>query len=289
AIQAAIAKAAGAGGGVVTLCPGTYDITAPITLATPSVTLRGTGEATVLHSKLKEPVLAIAASDVAVQQLRISTTGVGISFGGLSTNCRITDVTVDSDTVAIGLSGWQLGTVIRDSRLSAATGIGSGPKDFLSFGLTIEGNLITAGRRGIDLSGSAVLAGSTRVAGNTIQGSAEAGVDLTGVTVTDALLALLKTPGAVPPAALTVCDNVLRLEGGDGIRVGPGAIVSGNVVSGSPKQRTGTGIAVIETKLAGLAGDVTLTGNRVTGVALGIGAMSTWDSLRVQSNTLNGL
>lgn len=287
AIQDAIAKVAGAGGGDVVLCAGTYQIAKSVTIATPSVRLRGAGDATVLRSTATGPALLITAADTAVERLRISAkgSGSGISLAGLVTNCRISDVTVDADTVAIGLSGWQLGTVIEGSRLTAATGIGLMREEFLSFGLTIAGNLINAGRRGVDLSGTALLAGPTRITDNTIHGSLEVGVDASGPAATDALLGLLKVPGALPAGTLSVCGNVLQATGGDGIRVGPDALVAGNVITGSAKKRAGAGIEVAEPAVAELAGRLILENNRISEFGTGVSAQSTWDSLRIAGNT----
>jgi len=136
----------------------------------------------------------------------------------------------DSSQPAIGLTGIIAGSFLRENAILATSGIGTlgesglvgaaaGPSILLTFGLSVQDNVLFCRQKGVALEGTVIHVGSTRIAGNLALGCALGGINALGLTP--------------PLGGLEIEEN--RLEtGGDAITVGSvGTMVSWNHIAGA--------------------------------------------------------
>lgn len=238
-IQAAVDKAAATGGGTVKLCPGTYQLNAPVVLnGSKSVYIRGHGLGTVLRAN-GTAFAAKDVSDVVLSRFALligGDEGPGIKLVNgesvLLENLRISpgmasadaDFNVGTTWQGIALASTHHRTVIRDCSILAPFGIvtivsptSHGP--FLADGLRIEHNVLQCPRRGVDMPYGALYR-ELVITGNTIDGCLEAGISVLCaqgnvnfeglVTVSDNVLELTQGKGTVTRAHASIVDNNIK-------------------------------------------------------------------------------
>jgi hypothetical protein len=305
-LQDAVRKLAKTGGTIV-VCPGTYVLTEPLRLdGARSLTVRGAGPDTVLVSD-GPAVVATGARYVTLQGVRVMAGRAPVAIhltGCLGVELRAVTVSGlvarKGGTVAVGLAGLSLFTVVRDCHLAAAVGIaavppekraGDSPVTLLTSGLRIVDNALQCPERGIDLTGTCVFLGELTIAGNTVVGGTEVGIAAAGAlaltqsTQDGALLAgFFTTPGA-----LRVLRNQVGVAGGHGIVVSGAAVVADNQVTAGERVDGRNGITLADAPPDQNGGHGTVVGNRVTGFGgAGITVQAPLHGVLVKQNTVSG-
>jgi hypothetical protein len=316
-IQQAIDAVVAAGGGTVSLCPGSYLLRRPILLrGAKSVRLTGHGSATVLISE-GTAVLVHGSTDITLDRFAVKAngTGPGIALVG-SAYCNVEEVIVNAPAghegpaatrAAIGLSSMVLRSAVRRCNLIAPVGVGvladpsilsHGATDakpaagLFSTDLSIEDNVLDAGHRGVDLDGTIIHSGLTRITGNAVYGSTRAGIIATG------LVRHLSTavPGQPFAATVSPMDGVLEIAGNDvtvqhgqGIVTAADAMIRDNVVTARSRVAGDQGILVLPSPTETAGGHVQIIGNRITGPGGdGIRIEAAPASLLIMQNTVSG-
>lgn len=310
-IQDAIDILKKAQGGTVTLCPGDYELAAPLQInGATSVTLRGAGPG----SRLLAPGAAVVVSDSHGVTLRgFAVTGKAeapaVALVAANLACRLDSLTVSSGHTAVGLTGVLSDLTVRDCRFESPTGIGALTQASLSDGasfltgavaapgpvkpylltteLSVTGNAFACGQIGIDLgiepdaeNGRVCQhVGRTAISGNTMRECAVAGMVVTG---------LVPDETGETVGALDITGNLLEVTG-SGIVTGGRARVSDNTVRAAARVAGQQGIVLAASPPDAPRAAAHVLANQVTGFAgVGITATAPWRCLVVKHNIVRG-
>jgi hypothetical protein len=275
-------------GGTVCLGAGSYALRAPLRIDDArALRLRGQSSATVLLGAQGGPLLQVSGcTDVFVENLALLTSSaetgqsavmlrgsVAVTVQG----CLIANFPAgDLGGAAIALAGSLLGTTITRCLLYAQTGIDGTPAEGLlaTLGLIIEGNTLACRARGIALGMNAVHIGETRIAGNTIAGCSQLGVQLLGANL--------------PDGAANLAANLIVVEG-DGIVCGADAArIGDNDIRAAAKARTGSdGIVLARGLDPGGIDHCQILANRIRGmVGTGISIRAPVVSAMIKHNVI---
>lgn len=325
-IQHAITQVIQGGGGVVCLGPGTFNLTAPATIAGAyGVTLRGVGPATILVTTATIGVLvfdsiAVRISDLAVSCALSQTSSVVVAVG--VSNCML--ATVERTVLAaaapsggkgvgvgVGLSGYLWDVDIRLNAIDADTGVwlfetldGTGATLAPSTGdyrgnlvvsnLEFEENLILAKLWGIAIGGQ-VAADNMLVSWNAIAGGV-GGIGFMGNAVTPLRVVGNFVSGAT--AVELACDNFVLEEN---VIQGVGNAATGVSVLSAPSGNSARGLIEgnrigelpggVAVSVAGDLSRLTLRDNTIDdadgGIILASGA--TVDDLVIEGNEITNI
>jgi hypothetical protein len=271
-IQAAIELVRAAGGGKVCLLAGVYNIGPdPVAIAgIKSLRIAGKGRETILVYSGRGPAVAVNNSaDVTLEEFTLrfppgrDTPPTALATGCVGVllhNCQLVRVQgcllqqldpTKSGGVAVGFSGLLKAIAIRDNTVEASIGIASlaaavfdPTQRITAVGasvytrcqeLLIQDNDLTCPQVGVRLDGYTLFDNETRIAGNSVQGGADAGITVIG---------LVGTGGHV-----AITDNEVLVTG-DAIRAGVDqAAIAGNVITGVSSADgplgAGSGIALV--------------------------------------------
>ena len=261
AIQAAVDQIK-AVGGTICLGAGVYNLRQPVRIiGGRSLKIKGQGWKTQIVYLGSGAAFVIENSiGIVVEELTVATSGA-LGRAGMAIGARnVVGLTVqqcvlaqlgagDTSLPAIGLTGVIAGAILRENAMVAARGVGTvaaqtvaGTAEatevlLLTVGLNVVDNFLLCRQRGVDLNGTVIHVGQTRIAGNLVLSCAAGGILALGLTR--------------PGGGLQVVEN--RLETlGDAITVGSdGAVVSGNHIAGLPRG-TGHGIVLRSPRETGL-------------------------------------
>lgn len=262
AIQAAVDRIK-AVGGTICLGAGLYTLRQPVRIVGgQSLKIKGQGWKTQIVHLGPGAAFAIENSiGIELEEMTVATsgalgtTGIAVSArnvaGLMVQRCVFAQLGAGETSLpAIGLAGIIAGAFLRENAIVAARGIGviaakppaattaqPGPSVLLTVGLSVADNFLLCRQRGVDLDGTVIHAGQTRIAGNLALNCAGGGIVALGLT---------------PPAGgLQVAENRLETRG-DAITVGSdGAVVSGNHIAGMARS-TGNGIVLRSPREAGI-------------------------------------
>ncbi len=262
-------------GGTVCLSAGVYDIGPGVQVAgVRSLRIRGQGPGTILVAR-GEALEITDSVGITVENMTL-VSGVaaaaavrlqGVALADLHDLSVLSFGSDETGGSAIELAGVGLLVALRRNVLVARTGIAvPGEEDIGLYcaGLRIEDNVVVALDRGIDLGGVSVYMYDTRVAGNDVLGPREAGIVATGAVA--------------PGGSLDLIGNKVATRG-DGIVVGPEALVDANTINTLGEGRGTDGIVVAAGPITVQPGHVRVTGNQIhdragTGIALRTSVLS---------------
>ena len=293
-------------GGTVRLCPGDYELAAPLQInGATSVTVRGAGPASRLLASGAAVVVsdshAVTLTDFAVTS-KADAPAVALVAANLA--CRLDSLSVSSAHTAVGVTGVQSQLAVRDCRFESPVGVGaltlaslsgasfltgavaapgSVKPYLLTTGLSITGNVFTCGQIGIDLGIEpqdedgriCQHVGRTAISGNTMHGCAAAGMVVTG---------LVPDETGELAGALDITGNLLEVTG-SGIVTGGRARVSDNTVRAAARVAGRQGIVLAASPPDAPPAVAHVLANQVTGFAgVGISATAAWRCLVVKHN-----
>ncbi|MFI0408215.1 DUF6519 domain-containing protein [Actinomadura sp. 3N508] len=291
-IQDALDSLQRAGGGTLTLCPGTYFLDEPLDLTRmSSVRLRGSGHGTRLRASETTAFRLRGCSDVELADLRIVCEDHGnpaVLLAGGNERVVLERLRIDQpEGPALGLGDTLIDLSVSGCVLSAFAGItaweldeGASPQ-VLTVGLSIEDTRFSCQEWGIDIDVAkgvtATHGGRTSIRGNTMDWCEEAGIVMTGLVPQD---------DRDLEGDLDIRANTLQVEG-QGIVTGRHANVRDNTIISRDRQDGTNGIAVLALPPDTPNGLVAVTGNTVTDFAeSGIAVTAAPRSLIVQHNTI---
>lgn len=299
-IQEAVNMLQKSGGGMLTLCPGTYHLEAPVALkGARSIRVRGAGRASALVAPNGAFVVS-RCQDVALEGLSVisASDSPAVLLGDANRTCRLEELWINQEKgLAIGLSGVQQSLTIRNCKIESVVGVGvlsaraaasiaafsDKEAGLLTFGLSIQDNLMFCAVRGIDfgLDRGAVIqhTGLTRISGNTVTACSDAGMVLTG---------LIPDEFAGVDSPLEICGNLLEVRG-SGIVTGGRARISDNTVIAARRLEDKHGI-VLEASPPSTPDNVAhVLANKVNGFGgYGIVVSAQMLSLIVKQNIVRG-
>ncbi|TDB87416.1 right-handed parallel beta-helix repeat-containing protein [Actinomadura sp. KC216] len=290
-IQDALDRLRRAGGGTLTLCPGTYRLDEPLELGKmSSVRVRGSGNGTWLRAS-RTALVVRSCFDIELADFRIvcddhEDPGVVLAHGNESVVLERLRIDQPGGP-ALALSDTLVDLSVSDCVLSGLSGIAAwasegSPPQVLTVGLSVENTRFSCQERGIDLDVmkgelTAAHGGRTSIRGNTLVWCEDAGIVLTGLVPQD--------DGDLR-GDLDIRANTLQVEG-KGIVTGRVANVRDNTVVSRDRREGADGIAVLPLPPDTANGTVAVTGNTVTGFAeSGIAVTAAARSLIVQHNTI---
>lgn len=286
-------------GGTVCLGPGQYTLGAsPVRIdGARSVRIIGQGRATVLSYAGDGAAIVIDdAVGVRCEALTVlfpprfvfGHTSVGGGPGLLVRNsfavtverCLIAEVGADqSSGTAIALDGALFYLTLRENALVAPNGIGGGGQRpyLLLVDSDIRDNQLECSRRGISFTGTALYAGSIRLAGNTIRGAEREGIAVAG--------------GTIEAGRCEITGNLVH-GAGTGIALATGtARITGNDITTLAGRRPGraAGIVLGEGLDPGGIRDCAVIGNRITGTSgYGIHVTGPIQRTMIKNNAIAG-
>ncbi|MDF5753132.1 DUF6519 domain-containing protein [Spongiactinospora sp. TRM90649] len=290
-IQDAVNMLQKAGGGTITLCPGTYFLDDRLDLnGVSSIRLRGSGTSSLLEAS-ETAVIMRNCLDIELADFRIVCKGhenPGIVLTDGNEVIVLKRLSVEqSEGPALGLGGVQTDLSIDACVLSGLLGITAwnldegGAAALLTDGLSVANTLFPCQARGIDIDVmrrvTAEHSGRTSIRGNTVLGCEEAGIVMTGLSPQD----VVGLDGD-----LDISANNVQVEG-TGIMTGRHANIRDNTVISRDRQEGANGIAVLALPPDTADGVVTVTGNTITGfMESGIAVTASARSLLIQHNTI---
>jgi hypothetical protein len=277
-IQDAVDRAVDAGGGTVTLCPGTYRLRQPVLLRNAQfVDLRGPGAMLISEGPA---LIAYTARGCSFAGLSVLSLGSGPAVALASCSRFVAeDLSVvakgreNSDgqdqRIGIALLGPQILVTLRRNVVDAPVGIGAMPFDpgphiaattgrgsLMTLGLRVADNTLRCPHRGVDLTGTALHAGELRIDRNMVYGARDAGIAATGMVMRGK---------AVVDGVLTVSGNDVKVAGGYGIRTSGHVVIDDNEVTSSERVLDRHAVFVEDEPPAAEPGNVRITGNRASG------------------------
>jgi Right handed beta helix region len=243
-------------GGIVCLGPGIFNVPEQplIVKDARSVRIRGKGWRTVIAHTGSGPTMAVSGTiGLTLENFTMLTARGGSGTADLALQnsadvcvqeCYFIHIGGDARSkAAIGLSGVLLRTRIRENVFFSAAGIANTgasaenderPSPLLTLDFRCEGNVLLCARHGIRLHEFCLHLGETVVTRNSINGTRDGGLVLTGAVRADVW----------GGSRLDVVGNTCRGDG-DGIVVGTDeARIDGNDVGPESEKRTGRGIVI---------------------------------------------
>jgi hypothetical protein len=256
-------------GGVICLEAGTYRLREPLRILNAgALTIRGKGWRTVIVPETPGPAIRIsdsisvtledfavvgAAREGDVQALLEARNTVGLDLNHLY---LLSLSPTDTASAAVELSGYALGTSVRQCAVMADVGITGGRRRearLLTATLSIADNLLFCNGTGVQLGNRAFHYGETTIARNLVLAARDAGIQAIG--------------GGLPGAACRIDANTISVQG-DGIVAGvDGLRITDNEVLGATARRPGNGIVLTAGVDPAGIGHVWVTGNRVSRIA----------------------
>lgn len=260
-------------GGVICLAAGTYRLREPLRITNAgALRLRGKGWRSMLVTESPGPAirvsggLSVILENFAAVGAAANETLVGLIDAHNTLGLELDHLYLlalspgDAVSAGISLSGYALGTRVRECALVADVGIvgGVSEKGFvLASALEVSDSLFLCGRVGIELGRRCLHLGETRIAYNLILLANQAGV--------------LALGAAFPGSSFAIEGNVLQLMGDGIVAAVDGLRILDNELRGLNAKAAGSGV-VLE---AGLdprgIGHCWITGNRIANLPQGAG------------------
>lgn len=239
-VQNAVDQVKKAGGGTVTLCPGSYELDQPVRLdGATSLRIQGCGRGSRLTGA-GTAIVVTRSQHITIEDLMITTGGdaPAVVLAGTNQSCRVERLWLkQKEGIALAVTGVQYLLSVRGCTFAAGTGVAASPagtdsKGLLTYGLSIEDNVFSCTTRGIDFGldtgGVIQHTGLTTIRGNTVGGCSDTGIVVTGLVPQDV---------EDYAGTLDICGNKVEVTGsgivtGGRVRVSDNAVIAASRTAG---------------------------------------------------------